>query len=62
LPEAVHRFLFITEKKYDYRMHMFLLTPKWFRRWISKVFQMDNLAIEETLTWMESVMEISNDQ
>ena len=62
LPEIVHRFLFSTKKKHDYRLQILLLLPKWIRNWASKVFQIDNPPIEETLEWMESVMEINNDQ
>ena len=67
LPLAVRRFLFPAQGKYktfsrDYRLHVLFLTPKWFRRWASKLFQIQNTEIEETLTWMESQMEISNDQ
>lgn len=64
---AVHRFLFPTKEKdkmpsNDFRLQLLFLTPKWFRRWAGKVFQIDNSAIEETLIWMESRMEINNDQ
>lgn len=67
LPTAVHLFLFPPKRKHnmfsgDYRMRLLLLTPKWFRRWAGKAFQINNVAIEETLSWMESIMEISNDQ
>lgn len=67
LPLAVRRFLFPAKEKdkmpsEDFRLQLLFLTPKWFRRWAGKVFQIDNSAIEETLMWMESLMEISNDQ
>ncbi len=67
LPLAVRRFLFPTKDKHkkfpgDYRLQLLFLTPKWFRRWAGKFFRIDYPAIEETLTWMESLMEISNDQ
>lgn len=67
LPETVHRFLFPAKGirnmfSGDHRLQVLSLTPKWFRRWASKVFQIDNPAIEETLAWMESLMEINNDQ
>jgi len=67
LPPAVEHFLFSSKRKRtmffgDYRMRLFFLTPKWFRRWAGTALQIDNTAIEETLSWMESVMEISNDQ
>lgn len=67
LPPAVQRFLFPPKRTHnvfsgDYRMRLFFLTPKWFRRWAGTTFRTDNVAIEETLLWMESVMEINNDQ
>lgn len=67
LPLAVRRFLFPAKEKdkmpsEDFRLQLLFLTPKWFRRWAGKVFQIDNSAIEETLMWTESLMEISNDQ
>lgn len=62
LPETVHRFLFPVKGKHDYRLQILLFTPKWIRRRVSKVFQIDNSPIEETLAWMESMMEINNDQ
>lgn len=67
LPLVVRRFLFPAKEKDkmssgDFRLQLLFLTPKWFRRWAGKPFQIDNPAIEETLTWMESLMEISNDQ
>lgn len=67
LPLAVRRFLFPAKEKDkrssgDFRLQLLFLTPKWFRRWAGKVFQIDNPVIEGTLTWMESLMEISNDQ
>ncbi|HLO15543.1 MAG TPA: hypothetical protein VK206_11985 [Anaerolineales bacterium] len=62
LPEIVHRFLFPTKRKHNCRSQILLFIPKWIRNWASKVFQIDNPPIEETLEWMESVMEINNDQ
>lgn len=67
LPPAVQRFLFSPKRTHnifsgDYRMRLFFLTPKWFKRWASTALQINNFEIEETLSWMESVMEISNDQ
>jgi hypothetical protein len=62
LPESVHRYLFAAKRKHDRRRQILLFIPKWFRRWVSQAFQIDNSAIEDTLTWMESMMEISNDQ
>lgn len=62
LPETVHRFLFPIRRKHDYRLQILLFIPKWIRRWVSNVFQIDNTPIEETLAWMESIMEINNDQ
>lgn len=67
LPLAVRRFLFPAKEIHktlsgDYGLQLLFLTPRWFRRWAGKAFQIDNPAIEETLTWMESLMEINNDQ
>lgn len=62
LPETVRCFLFPAKKKHSDRLQILLFMPKWFRRSVSKVFQTDNTGIEETLAWMESTMEISNDQ
>jgi len=62
LPEIVHRFLFPTKRKHDCRLQILLFIPKWIRSWASKVLQIDNTPIEEALVWMESVMEINNDQ
>jgi hypothetical protein len=62
LPEAVRRFLFPTKEKHDFRSQLFLLLPIWLRKGANKIFQIDTIAIEETLTWMESMMEINNDQ
>ncbi len=67
LPLAVRRFLFPAKEKHkmlseDFRLRLLFLTPKWFRRWAGKRFQINHTDIEETLAWMESQMEISNDQ
>ncbi len=67
LPPAVQSFLFPAKGKRkmftgNYRLQLLSLMPKWFRRGISKVLQTDNTAIEETLAWMESQMEINNGQ
>lgn len=67
LPPAVQSFLFPAKGKRkmftgNYRLQLLSFMPKWFRRGVSKVLQIDNTAIEETLTWMESQMEINNGQ
>ncbi len=67
LPPTVHGFLFPANGKHkivsgDGRLRLLFWMPKWFRRWVNRVFRLDNPAIEETLAWMESLMEINNDQ
>lgn len=67
LPLTLRRFLFPTKDKHnkspgDYRLQLLFLTPKWFRRWAGKKLQINNTEIDETLTWMESLMEINHDQ
>ena len=62
LPETIHRFLFPEKKKHNFGLQILLLMPKLFRIWTNRVFQIDDSPIEETLAWMESMMEINNDQ
>lgn len=62
LPVVVRGFLFSTKAKQSFRLRLLLLLPKWLRSSASKVFQINSIPIEETLTWMESMMEINNDQ
>jgi len=67
LPIAVQRFLFSAKGNHkmwsgDYRLRLLFITPGRFRRWAIKFIQPDHALIEETLTWMETTMEISHDR